>query len=390
MSLFSSLIGPIVGGLLGSQGESKKESTTIDPRLGRYVYGDDGKGGLLGEFMMPIFRQQYAQGGLNDMQRGGLEMQRQYLMSPQYTQGYGAMQSMGLGLMGAGVARNPFNSGVMGGGMGGMQPQPMGRSMGGNPTAEIQRQFNALSTGGGGQAALDDWFRSTPYSPEQINAAFPQYAASDLAREMSRARGPVRPTTDMNYSPFQYQQNPAMAALSMPIQSVAQYQAANPMPTPQEDANAAIDDYLKAIGFDGFGEGGNTNSGGFDGGFLGGFGGGNAAGNNSGNGLGSAMGGSGVDMGSAAGNAGDNSAEGATGDAGASGDAGDAGGADGDGSGDGSGYAKGGKVTKKRLKGPNPKGPDDGYAALDDGEYVINARSAKRIGYDKLHKMNKR
>lgn len=340
--MWGQIIGSVVGGLLGGSGSEKKESTTIDPRLGYYVYGQNGRGGLLGD-MFPIFRQQFAQGGLNDMQRGGLEMQRQTLMSPQFTQGYDAMRSMGLGLMGAGVAQNPFTSGGMGGQMGGLQQQPAT-----NPAV-------------------------------------------------------VRPNTNTQYTPFSYEQTPALAALSQPIQTVAQYQAANPMPTPAEDAEAAIDDYLRRIGFDGFGEGGSSPSG-VDGGLglgnalgvlgnlgfgpIGGMlgsaigdaigGSGNEAGNNGGMGLGSAMGGEGVGMGSAAGNGGDNGAEGATG-----GDGGDDGG-------DGLGFAKGGKVTKKRLKGPNPKGPDDGYAALDEGEYVINSKSAKRIGYDKLARMNRR
>jgi hypothetical protein len=48
------------------------------------------------------------------------------------------------------------------------------------------------------------------------------------------------------------------------------------------------------------------------------------------------------------------------------------------GDGDGDGFAKGGMVTKKRLKGKNPKGPDDGYAALDVGEAVISKRMVKK------------
>lgn len=50
--------------------------------------------------------------------------------------------------------------------------------------------------------------------------------------------------------------------------------------------------------------------------------------------------------------------------------------------GDGEGWAKGGWVNKSALFGRNPKGPDDGAGYLDDGEYVIRAKAAK-----KLHKM---
>ena len=67
---------------------------------------------------------------------------------------------------------------------------------------------------------------------------------------------------------------------------------------------------------------------------------------------------------------------------------GDGGGsAGGDGGGDG-GWAKGGRVTKDRLRGPNPKGPDDGYGALDHGEYVITGAAGKRLGADKLKALN--
>ena len=41
-------------------------------------------------------------------------------------------------------------------------------------------------------------------------------------------------------------------------------------------------------------------------------------------------------------------------------------------------YARGGRVNAKALRGPNPPGPDDGYAGLDDGEYVVNAKQAKK------------
>jgi len=58
-------------------------------------------------------------------------------------------------------------------------------------------------------------------------------------------------------------------------------------------------------------------------------------------------------------------------------------------SGDGdSGYAKGGKVTKDRLKGPDPKGPDEGYGALLSGEYVIKKSSVKKYGQGLLDMIN--
>jgi len=53
-------------------------------------------------------------------------------------------------------------------------------------------------------------------------------------------------------------------------------------------------------------------------------------------------------------------------------------------------YAKGGKVTPDRLMGPDPTGPDDGYAALKSGEFVLNEKSAKEIGYEVLKRLNAR
>lgn len=66
------------------------------------------------------------------------------------------------------------------------------------------------------------------------------------------------------------------------------------------------------------------------------------------------------------------SGDGGYGGDGGLGDAGDAGVG-------GGGFAFGGKVTKKRLAGPNPKGPDDGFGALDIGELVVPAKVAKKL-----------
>jgi hypothetical protein len=52
------------------------------------------------------------------------------------------------------------------------------------------------------------------------------------------------------------------------------------------------------------------------------------------------------------------------------------------------GFNKGGKVTMNRLLGPNPMGPDDGYGGLDDGEYVINAKSVGKYGIELMNAIN--
>jgi len=54
----------------------------------------------------------------------------------------------------------------------------------------------------------------------------------------------------------------------------------------------------------------------------------------------------------------------------------------------GAGFAKGGHVSMQRLQGPNPAGPDDGYAALKDGEYVINDKAVKKYGIELMEAIN--
>lgn len=99
-------LGAIAGGSSGGGGSS--QSTQLDPRMANYVYGSDGQSGLLGD-AQSIYKQQMAQGGLNDMQRQGMGMQYQYLTSPQYMQGAQSLYDMGAGLLSGGVAGNPFN-----------------------------------------------------------------------------------------------------------------------------------------------------------------------------------------------------------------------------------------------------------------------------------------
>ncbi len=55
---------------------------------------------------------------------------------------------------------------------------------------------------------------------------------------------------------------------------------------------------------------------------------------------------------------------------------------------DGSMFNKGGKVTKNRLHGPNPIGPDDGFGGLDDGEYVIKKSAVNKYGIELMNAIN--
>ena len=52
------------------------------------------------------------------------------------------------------------------------------------------------------------------------------------------------------------------------------------------------------------------------------------------------------------------------------------------------GFAQGGHVSLMDLQGPNPMGPDDGYGALKDGEYVINDKAVKKYGIELMQAIN--
>ena len=52
------------------------------------------------------------------------------------------------------------------------------------------------------------------------------------------------------------------------------------------------------------------------------------------------------------------------------------------------GLAKGGYVSMQHLGGPDPEGPDDGYAALKDGEFVINDKAVKKYGIELMNLIN--
>lgn len=97
------------GALLGGEGSSQTQSTqqTLDPRMEDAIYGT---GGLLSGA-----RDWYGQNktGLNEQMLTGMNNQWNQLGASQ--QGFNQMQSAGMGLMGQGVAGNPFANGYSGG-----------------------------------------------------------------------------------------------------------------------------------------------------------------------------------------------------------------------------------------------------------------------------------
>lgn len=125
--MFAALLGAGLGLLGGSKGQEQTQTRQMDPRLDKYVYGDATNNGLLAD-AQSVYNRQMATGGLNDLQRQGMDMQYQYLMSPQYQQGAQSMFNMGSSLLGGGIAGNPFTTGQI------PTRQPLGgRQMGARP-----------------------------------------------------------------------------------------------------------------------------------------------------------------------------------------------------------------------------------------------------------------
>jgi hypothetical protein len=186
-TLLGSVAGPLVGGLLGSQssGQTQTQQQTLDPRIQSLLYGD---GGLLTD-VNNLRKQQLAQGGLNPNQTAGLEMQRQSLLSPQYTQGLDQMRNVGSQLLGAGVAGNPFANGGNG-------------SFGGMPNMGNMPNMNGRPMG--------------------MHAPTPMAAQTQQMPPMQ---------------PFQYQQNPALAGASNPLSAAPAY-----MPPAPAQTNTSLDD----------------------------------------------------------------------------------------------------------------------------------------------------
>lgn len=165
-----------VGGLAGAAGAAADAGPTsatttskLDPQMQQMLYGT---GGLL-----PAAQQQFNGGRPNDLQMQGAQMQADYFRSPSYTQGYNALSTAGQGLIGSGVAGNPFSQ--RGSGM----QQPMGPFMAGpqemGPFQQGQQQPGGLlgNLGGGQQSSRN------PYL-DMMGGAVVQQAAQGLNNQV--------------------------------------------------------------------------------------------------------------------------------------------------------------------------------------------------------------
>ena len=104
-------------GAAGSKGGLNSATTTdqhtVDPRVGQYVYGQDGNSGLLGK-VNGLMDSQLATGGLNATQTQGLNMQLSALQDPAYSASLQQMRNTGAGLLSTPQAVNPFTAGQSG------------------------------------------------------------------------------------------------------------------------------------------------------------------------------------------------------------------------------------------------------------------------------------
>ena len=140
-AMVGSIAGPLVGGLMGGQGSSQSQSTqqTLDPRMEGAIYGD---GGLLSGA-----KDWYSQNktGLNNQMLTG--MNNQWNQHGASQQGFNAMQGAGMGLMGRGVAGNPFTGQ---GGLSGFTPQMQPQQI----YQPAQAQYQPAQQPGGGVNAF--------------------------------------------------------------------------------------------------------------------------------------------------------------------------------------------------------------------------------------------
>ena len=204
-SIAAPIAGAVVGGLMKDDGGQQVQEKKLDPNLQRYLYGESGQGGLLGA-ATGLQQQQTAQGGLNPYQNAGLEMQRQTLLSPAYTQGFDMQRQAGSALLQGGAAGNPFSSGMVGKNGRVQMPQinnsqiqqtlqqlpgvslDQGRQIASDRFGISPTQYNMATIGQRPTAPAQSYYgaASTPIGQQQ--QAFPQQGANQAELEAYLAR----------------------------------------------------------------------------------------------------------------------------------------------------------------------------------------------------------
>lgn len=176
-AILGQVAGAAVGGLLGGgDGPSQTQQMQLDPRMQDILYGNYQGGGIIGD-ILNLYKSQAQSGGLNPLQAAGLESQRQVLTDPSYMQGPNAMRSLGLNMMGGGVAANPFTSGQ---GMPAWQPRPMGMPMGGGMPGGMTGQVPSFRPQVGGPGTFNPNMANMPGASTPIMAKPPAPAPTSV------------------------------------------------------------------------------------------------------------------------------------------------------------------------------------------------------------------
>lgn len=171
----------LIGGLMGGKGSGSTatQKQELDPRVQGLLFGGYDGSGLLGD-ANNLYKSQNANGGLNQYQRAGLEGQRQFLTSDGYSQGYNAMRDLGMGLLGGGVASNPFTSGPRSGTLGAGPSGGMGAPAV-RPQTASYKPFSYQNNSG-----LAGAF--SPFSSESQAPMVPQAETSSMPTEEDKLR----------------------------------------------------------------------------------------------------------------------------------------------------------------------------------------------------------
>ena len=109
-SNLAGLIGAVAGAAEGGKPNTQTSESKLDPRMAQYLYGTGyGDANSLLGAAQKLYQQNPT--GINPTMQQGLDMQKAALTDPAYAQSFQAMRNAGAGLLGQGVAANPFTSG---------------------------------------------------------------------------------------------------------------------------------------------------------------------------------------------------------------------------------------------------------------------------------------
>lgn len=268
-------------GLLSNRGTTpatQTQTNQIDPRIANYLYGSDGKTGLLDD-ARALYEKNKT--GLNPQILAGMNQRMNVYQSPAAQQGYNEMGSLGRSLMGQGVASNPFTNGqgvnfqqpqtqMQQFPMPGQQPAQQGNFRGqqqpqgllaNQPTAQAPATPTAPVTSQPSQfsdATINEYVRGHENNPQDILAQANRYGISldDIARATGYSHGDItKYMGDTGLRADQFKGNPGVTKPSqfsagygpgMAQQSPFTMPVQAPTATPAPAASTAPTDYAAA------------------------------------------------------------------------------------------------------------------------------------------------